>query len=81
MTLAMFQDSTELTAAYSMMRTAYPNLDLQDAWNAFSVRHYDGIRTVGIGYAYGVAGVRTGRKWVVSHRRSHTSTLGLANTR
>ena len=47
MTLAMFQDSTELTAAYSMMRTAYPNLDLQDAWNAFSVRHYDGIRTVG----------------------------------
>ena len=47
MTLAMFQDSTELTAADSMMRTAYPNLDLQDAWNAFSVRHYDGIRTVG----------------------------------
>ena len=47
MTLAMFQDSTELTAAVSMMRTAYPNLDLQDAWNAFSVRHYDGIRTVG----------------------------------
>lgn len=47
MTLAMFQESTELTAADSMMRTAYPNLDLQDAWNAFSVRHYDGIRTVG----------------------------------
>lgn len=47
MTLAMFQDSTELTAADSMMRTAYPNLDLKDAWNAFSVRHYDGIRTVG----------------------------------
>lgn len=47
MTLAMFQDSTELTAADSMMRTAYPNLDLHDAWNAFSVRHYDGIRTVG----------------------------------
>lgn len=47
MTLAMFQESTELTAAGSMMRTAYPNLDLQDAWNAFSVRHYDGIRTVG----------------------------------
>lgn len=47
MTLAMFQDSTELTAAYSMMRTAYPNLDLQDAWNAFSVRHYARISTVG----------------------------------
>ena len=47
MTLAMFQDSTELTAADSMMRTAYPNLDLQDAWNAFSVRHYARISTVG----------------------------------
>ena len=47
MTLAMFQDSTELTAADSMMRTAYPNLDLQDAWNAFSVRHYARTRTVG----------------------------------
>lgn len=47
MTLAMFQDSTELTAAASMMRTAYPNLDLQDAWNAFSVRHYARISTVG----------------------------------
>ena len=47
MTLAMFQDSTELTAADSMMRTAYPNLDLQDAWNAFSVRHYSRISTVG----------------------------------
>lgn len=47
MTLAMFQDSTELTAANSMMRTAYPNLDLQDAWNAFSVRHYARISTVG----------------------------------
>lgn len=47
MTLAMFQESTELTAADSMMRTAYPNLDLQDAWNAFSVRHYDGIHIVG----------------------------------
>lgn len=47
MTLAMFQESTELTAADSMMRTAYPNLDLQDAWNAFSVRHYARISTVG----------------------------------
>ena len=47
MTLAMFQDSTELTAADSMMRTAYPNLDLQYAWNAFSVRHYARISTVG----------------------------------
>ena len=47
MTLAMFQGSTELTAADSMMRTAYPNLDLQDAWNAFSVRHYARTRTVG----------------------------------
>lgn len=47
MTLAMFQDSTELTAACSMMRTAYQNLDLQDAWNAFSVRHYARISTVG----------------------------------
>ena len=47
MTLAMFQDSRELAAANSMMRTAYPNLDLQDAWNAFSVRHYARISTVG----------------------------------
>ena len=47
MTLAMFQESTELTAADSMMRTAYPNLDLQDAWNAFSVSHYARISTVG----------------------------------
>lgn len=47
MTLVMFQESTELTAADSMMRTAYPNLDLQDAWNAFSVRHYARISTVG----------------------------------
>lgn len=47
MTLAMFQDSRELAAANSMMRATYPNLDLQDAWNAFSVRHYARISTVG----------------------------------
>lgn len=65
-----------------MRRATYPNLDLKNSWDAFATRQYDVTRMVGeIGYAYGVAGVRTGRKWVVSHRRSHTSTLGLANTR